>query len=404
MGGFLLNLRDPMGVPFHPVVFQVLMILTFALHIMFVNFVVGGTLIALWGRLRGDKYGIKLSKAFARANTVNTSVAIVLGVAPLLFVQVIYDPLWYNANNISAWWALFFLITIAAAFTCAYLFYLGKSEKGGNPVWSLLSLAALVLSGVIIHAISVQMLHPEKWSQWITASGKVNLFGNRLYGFSLPRFLHFMVPSVALAGVYMMLYSWYFREREDRDPNYVQWVGELGVKIAIFASLIQAAVGVWWLLTIPSDLGFMTNPFFLVGALVALAFIGWLFVARKDPAANGLKTALFAFVAVFAMAASREALRSAYLSRFNYSILTYKINWSIGSTLLFFATFVMGLIVISYPLLLAFHAGRTPDSRAPLKLEGLNKLGRLVVFLPVLWLIVVVALGISISIKNGVLF
>ena len=48
----LAALRDPMGVPLYPVVFQLLMVLTFALHILFVNFVVGGLLISLWGRFR----------------------------------------------------------------------------------------------------------------------------------------------------------------------------------------------------------------------------------------------------------------------------------------------------------------------------------------------------------------
>ncbi len=404
MGGFLLNLRDPMGIPFHPIVFQVLMILTFALHIMFVNFVVGGTVIALWGRLKGDPYALKLSRALARANTVNTSVAIVLGVAPLLFVQVIYDPLWYNANNISAWWALFFLIAIAVAFTCAYIFYLRNSQDGGNPFWAVISLVALVVSGIVIHAISVQMLHPEMWSRWITSSGKLNLLGNKIYGFVLPRFLHFMVPSIALAGVYMMLYAWYFNKREDRDSDYIQWVASLGIKIAFYASLVQAVIGVWWLLTLPSHLNFLNSPYFLVGAFVALLFIGWLFYAKKDPVANGLKSSLFAFGVIFAMAVAREALRGAYLARFKYSILTYKVSWSIGSTLLFLLTFVMGAVVILYPLLLAFYAGRTPDSQAPLKLENLDKLGRIASILPLLWLVVVVALGITVSIKNGALF
>ena len=52
------TLQDPLGVPFYPVVFQGLGILTFALHIFFVNLVLGGALIALffslteWIRLR----------------------------------------------------------------------------------------------------------------------------------------------------------------------------------------------------------------------------------------------------------------------------------------------------------------------------------------------------------------
>ena len=83
------TLQDPMGVPFYPVVFQGLGILTFALHIFFVNLVLGGALIAAWGHFRSDQRWQKLSRMLAKVTTINISIAIVLVVAPLLFVQVI---------------------------------------------------------------------------------------------------------------------------------------------------------------------------------------------------------------------------------------------------------------------------------------------------------------------------
>ena len=49
------TLQDPMGVPFYPVVFQGLGILTFALHIFFVNLVLGGAILAVWGHFRSDQ-------------------------------------------------------------------------------------------------------------------------------------------------------------------------------------------------------------------------------------------------------------------------------------------------------------------------------------------------------------
>ena len=106
------TLQDPMGVPFYPVVFQGLSILTFALHILFVNLVLGGALIAAWGYFSSDQRWQKLSRMLAKVTTINISIAIVLGVAPLLFVQVIYDPFWYTSNLLSAWWAMLFLAAL----------------------------------------------------------------------------------------------------------------------------------------------------------------------------------------------------------------------------------------------------------------------------------------------------
>ncbi|MCS7149543.1 MAG: hypothetical protein N2Z40_02295 [Caldimicrobium sp.] len=54
-------LQDPMGVPFFPQVFQILMVVTFALHIIFVNFVVGASLFAVYGTLKGGEYWARLS-------------------------------------------------------------------------------------------------------------------------------------------------------------------------------------------------------------------------------------------------------------------------------------------------------------------------------------------------------
>ena len=122
-------MRDASGVPFYPVVFQFFLVLTFALHIMFVNFLLGGVVVSIWARIKATPNSLRLSKALARASTINASLAMVLGVAPLLFVQVIYDPFWYTANSMSAYWAMAFLLILAVAFTASYVFYLSGSDK-----------------------------------------------------------------------------------------------------------------------------------------------------------------------------------------------------------------------------------------------------------------------------------
>ena len=96
-------LQDPMGVPFFPVVFQALMVLLFAFHIIFMNFALGTSFLSAYGWLRSGERWTRLSRSMVRATTVNLSMTILLGIAPLLFVQVIYDPFWYASNMLSAW-------------------------------------------------------------------------------------------------------------------------------------------------------------------------------------------------------------------------------------------------------------------------------------------------------------
>jgi|GEM_PF-6385952 len=61
----LLALRDPAGVPFYPIVFQVLYILTWALHAAFVLLSLGAMGLSLYGSAKGktDKYWSILTTA-----------------------------------------------------------------------------------------------------------------------------------------------------------------------------------------------------------------------------------------------------------------------------------------------------------------------------------------------------
>ncbi len=395
--GYLNSVRDVFGVPFYPVVFQILMVLTFAIHIIFVNLVVGGTAVAIWGRLKGSDYSLRISRAFARTNTIATSLAIVVGVAPLLFVQVIYDPFWYTAGNISAWWTLLFLVGIAAAFTFAYLFYL--PEKGGSLFWAIASLVSLLFVAAVIHMLVMEQLHPEMWKRWIVQGSRVNLSGWGFHAFNIVRFLHFLIPSLAVAGIYMMLYGWYFKGKY--SDSYTSWAAQTGAKLALYASCAQGLVGIVWLATEPAR--FIFHPVTILGVLAAASFIGYLFKVQRDPVKSAVPTAAFAFVAVLLMSTARELLRFLKLSSAGYSLYSYKMSLSWGSTALFFATFIMGLVVIAYPMAVTFKAGRAKEE-GTLRLEELDGFGKLAAALPVVWFVVVATLGVVISLKNGTLF
>jgi len=65
---------------------------------------------------------------------------------------------------------------------------------------------------------------------------------------------------------------------------------------------------------------------------------------------------------------------------------------------LFLGTFVMGIVVMSYPILVAVQVAKNGKESNN---EGLAKLATA---LPVVWFLVVAGLGIVISLKNGTLF
>lgn len=102
--GTVLNaMRDPAGIPSHPVVFQVMMVLTWIFHIAFVHMTLGTAALAIvaFYKRRPGTHWEALSMAMTKAAKIGVSLLIVLGVAPLVFTQVIYDRQWYTANQSS---------------------------------------------------------------------------------------------------------------------------------------------------------------------------------------------------------------------------------------------------------------------------------------------------------------
>lgn len=393
-------MQDPMGAPFYPIVFQILMVLTFSLHIIFVNLTIGTSAIAVYSHIKKGGYWPRLSTAMAKATPVNVSMAILLGVAPLLFVQVIYDPFWYASNTLSASWAMLFVIFMMTGYGLAYVFYLKrqKTKSSGIVMAGVVSLALFVLSGIIMHSLGYQLLQPEKWLDWYVNGGRVDTSGSSLHSFHVSRFLHFMAPSFAITGVFMMLYAWYFKDRADMDKEYLGWVGKIGAKTAFIFTVIQAIIGFWWLLSLPGGFNFITNPFFLIALVLGIGLLLFLYTAKGDPNKYALPVAAIAFVTIFGMSYAREALRTLYLGRFGYSIFEYKVNLNIGSTILFLCTFAMGLVIISYFLTVVFKSGRMAGQydASP----SMHQWGKINITLLLIWIAIVAGLGIVITARN----
>ncbi len=398
-GTIVKTLQDPMGIPFFPVVFQVLMVLLFAIHIIFVNFALGTSFLAAYGWLRKGEHWKLLSKSMVRATTANLSMTILLGIAPLLFVQVIYDPFWYASNVLSAAWAIGFVLVLMLAYGLVYVFYLKRDSRGkGFAAIGVAAFALLVLAGTVMHVLGYQLLQPEKWLAWYVKGNVVDASGASLHSFQVPRFLHFIVASFALTGVFLMLYSWYFEKRGDMDREYVQWAGKLGARMAFSFTALQAAIGVWWVLSLPQAFRFFTNPLFLAGAGLGIALLIMLYFAREAPAKYAVGSMSMAVLAVVGMSSAREALRAAYVGQFGYSVFQHRLNLDLGSTALFLSALAIGVVITGYLLTTAYKAGRTTGTYAPS--ASMNAWGKASVVILLVWMASVVVLGIVISARN----
>src|SRR4030066_1191384 len=95
---------DPMPLPAPFWLFKFLLVFTFILHIIAMNFMLGGGIIAFFARLfsKSENHQ-RLFEDTSRKIPSLLAATITLGVAPLLFVQVLYGQFFYTSSILMAW-------------------------------------------------------------------------------------------------------------------------------------------------------------------------------------------------------------------------------------------------------------------------------------------------------------
>ncbi|MCK4501826.1 MAG: hypothetical protein KAU22_02250, partial [Desulfuromonadales bacterium] len=111
--------------------FYVLLMLTFLLHVLVMNAMLGGGIIALISAFRSDKQSTLLGKEIGYKWPYTIAFAVNLGVAPLLFVQVLYGQFIYSSTVLMAvWWFSIFGLLILAYYA-AYIYDFKFDALGG---------------------------------------------------------------------------------------------------------------------------------------------------------------------------------------------------------------------------------------------------------------------------------
>lgn len=397
----LYALRNPAGLPFYPVVFLALGVLTFAMHIFFVQLMLGTSVITIFGSFKQDNNWRRLASAMLEIAKISVSVAIVVGVAPLLFVQVIYDPMWYTSNLLSANWVISFLVIMIIGYWAMYYYYFknGKYGQGAETPkarWSMLvSLGLFLLAGWIMHSLTSQMLYPDLWQEWYAPNGKIDFSGATMHANNPWRYAFFILMAIPVTGAMLVAYRKYKSTTENADMEYLNWAGKLGTQWLKYGSLLMLIPYIGWMMTLPEKGSDFATSFWGILPAVFLVFVAvWTHIRLKNPDSVCNYMALFmAFGAVLLASVGREVLRFNILNDgFSYDVFDYKIVMDIYSTALFFGTFlIVGGAVFAYFLTIAWQVGQTKGvyTASPL----VNKMGTIAIWIVGLWMVHFFAIG-----------
>lgn len=356
---------DPIGLPGHPVIFLSLLLLTHFLHILFMNFVLGGSLIAVGlnaAALRGHATAREMAGVIFRTMPVVLSMAITMGVAPLLFVQVLYGPYFYSANvRMGFAWFSLFIVAMIGFYLVYWLIHRGgamvdravgaaDSRPGLRLAVSMLAAGCFLWVGWVMANNHELSLRPALWRaggsfRWYTSAAT-----------TIPRYLHDVVGATAVAGLWLAGLGWWRTRRAiapSADLNAAMI--RLGLRLTATVTAMQVAVGIILLFSLEpavrnSLLGF-GSPLavvWTVSLLGVVALFGILTYASAHPQQfkwYAVSVATTAAVIV-GMLMGREHVRQAYLAMPTGGGFTFK-QWAVypqyGSLIVFALLLVAGL-------------------------------------------------------------
>jgi hypothetical protein len=335
-------------------VFEFLDIFTFIIHLLFMNVVVGGCLIALFSRLKGSDLPLNESLHGSFVNKIPSILALTItfGVAPLLFIQVLYGNFIYSSSILMAVYWILVIPMLIIAYYGVYI-HARKYVTSRN-----LSIAVLAVSFVILIYIMMiyvnnmtLMLHPEKWDAYFSQRGGTILnMGDPIF---FPRFLHFLTAAVAVGGLFGAI-VWYIRGKRNTNTPGADEKVKKGLKIFSIATAVQVVIGIWFLIALPREimLKFMGGDIlytiiFLFGFAAGIAILITGFLGKL------VTTTVLLVATVVLMVINRANMRTAYLEKY-FDPTSLKLHPQYSVMILFFIVLVIGLVVVAYMLKTAF--------------------------------------------------
>ena len=221
------------------------------------NSALGGGIWALWNYLRGrhsdHAYSRRLANELAAMLPTFLAFTVTLGVAALLFVQVLYGNFLYTSSIlIGALWLSVIPLVMVAYY--GFYFFSYQAEQGKGIAGCVLAVSVCVLLGVAFIFVNNMTLmeRPESWLGMYRAhpnGWNLNLGDHSV----IPRYLHMVNGAMVVFSAILVEIG---LAKIKSDAGYGKWlVQRAGVVFAACTGL-QFLFGFWLLVAIPRDIAF----------------------------------------------------------------------------------------------------------------------------------------------------
>ena len=342
-----MNLPDSNFLPAPLWLITVLHILTLSLHFAAMNFMLGGILIAVAGaftRHRDHPVFRRLIALFPSA----MAATVTLGVAPLLFLQLVYPRQMYSAAIVSGW---FWFLVIPAAILAYYFLYAasfsgkGAPSRGARYLWP--ALPGLLYISLVYSSVFSMAERPDLILR-LYAQGQTGLQWNPEIGDYLLRWLHMILGAVAVGSFFASLLG-----KDDPELFRVfKRIYAYGMGVAAAAGLAYlSSLGEW----LPGLMRGEAAWILAAGVLLSLGSLHFLFRRRF------LFSSLALLASLVLMVITRHQLRLLKLQG-QFDPASWRIAPQWPAVILFAALLAIAGVLVVYMLRLFFRRHPHPAS------------------------------------------
>lgn len=314
-------------------------VLTLALHFAAMGLLFGGVGLILLARL-DDKWNRPAVRNLLRALPSAMAATVTLGVAPLLFVQLVYHREVYSAAIVSGW---YWIAILAAAILAYFILYrvalVPRLAPGRVALWMGLALAALAYVSLAYAGIFSMAEAPKTIHSAYAADPSGRSF-NPDVGLWLFRWLHMVAGAFTLGAFGLGV----FGRRDEKLFAYAKRALVVAMSAAVLAGLVYlGTLG-------PILPRFLQSP--------ALVFIGLTLVLSLAALALFFRgrlvtSGVLLLVSLLSMVSNRQLLRSIRLDGIvDSAAMPFKPQWSV--LVMFVLCFVAALGTVAYMLWLYF--------------------------------------------------
>jgi hypothetical protein len=259
------------------------------------------------------------SSRLVSVNTYGISLTITTGIAPLLFIQLIYQPFFYSGTILLGWIWFGLLVLLIAGYYATYLYkFRGAPSRGaGGGFW--LGAAAIAFLLIAMIQVAAHLIHvqPGGWAGYAESAWSV--LGDATYW---PRLAHFVLAAVGFSA--LVIGWWAARQAAAGTEVAVNAaIARSCWTWAVWTTVLQAVDGFVLLFLLPQAtlVGLMRGGLATLGPLtlsIVLAIGLVVMMARPiDPVAKrrlitGSLAAMTLVIAI--MVVTRDQVRNLYLA------------------------------------------------------------------------------------------